>query len=469
MERTIKSNPKIKCLIISESFLRGGLENHILKQVVSLKDRLDFVFCFSNYQPHPSLSSYPIYNCNLGPDITIKEFYKSVQAIIDIIHSEKINVIHVHPFYSLFPAVFAGVLTSTPIVYTLHGIASLNFNNAFIGTFLQRYFLSELNLAIVSVSAHYQQTLEDAYLAKKVFYLPNTIKTSNYQHIKPVPNHCWAMVARLDNVRKAEIIEVIRHAHQLGIQQLDIYGHGPAMDELKKIAESEKNCYIRFIGWADNLLDMLSSKPYNGIIGQGQVVLEGGAAGLPVLLASYGRITGLLDETLFDRIKSRNFINVNEPNVDISFISSQMKSLNNNFKKYNLRSKIKAEFDTKIVMPQYYQILSQQQPSYSSSLVELWRKLDIAIKEPQVIINESFFNSPFLEQLIIDEFSGYYNLTNPFLIDSINQYGQTKSLHRQVDHLQQQITRLNEVVQKLPSRRIKKFIRYLTSTTTVLR
>jgi hypothetical protein len=58
---------------------------------------------------------------------TVSDFCDDVQRLIEIIETEKIDVIHAHPFHSFFAALFASQLTNIKLVYTYHGLGSFNF------------------------------------------------------------------------------------------------------------------------------------------------------------------------------------------------------------------------------------------------------------------------------------------------------------------------------------------------------
>ena len=113
-------------LIVSENFLNGGLETQINTTVNALKNDNEFFFALRAYNPNWNLKNV-FTDFNFSYNSTIYQFCDDVNNLIKIIKENNIEIIHVHPFYSLFPAVFAAKICNKPIVYTYHGISSYSF------------------------------------------------------------------------------------------------------------------------------------------------------------------------------------------------------------------------------------------------------------------------------------------------------------------------------------------------------
>src|SRR5699024_5490947 len=95
--------------------------------------KINFVFLFSNYIEHDDFKDSKIYHYEVERDITVNKFLLAIDKIVEIVVKEKIDIIHVHPFNSIFPAFIASQITKKPIVYTVHGFASLSFINFYNG------------------------------------------------------------------------------------------------------------------------------------------------------------------------------------------------------------------------------------------------------------------------------------------------------------------------------------------------
>ena len=86
------------------------------------------IFAFKTYSEKIKLDNAKIYtDFHFSYEDTIEEFCQDVERLVEIIKKEKIDVIHVHPYYSFFAALFASQLTKVKIVYTYHGLGSFNF------------------------------------------------------------------------------------------------------------------------------------------------------------------------------------------------------------------------------------------------------------------------------------------------------------------------------------------------------
>lgn len=265
-------------LVVSESFLQGGLERHLLNQYSGLKDKINFTFAFSNYKPNNNLSKAKIYNITIGSKI--KNFLETVEQLVEIIEKERIDIIHVHPFNTIFPAMFASQITNKPIVYTVHGYASINFSRNKNIDILFRTFLNHCKPSVITVDEEYIDVLKQKYLVKNIAHIPNSIDTKLFKNVKLVQNNKWLLISRLDIDKKNEIIEVFKNLNDMAIT-LDIVGDGSCLNELKQVAtDLNIESKVNFKGSKEDIYKEI--KNYNGIMGLGQVVLEGISSNLPV-------------------------------------------------------------------------------------------------------------------------------------------------------------------------------------------
>lgn len=395
-------------LVISENFTNGGLERHISNQYNTLKDKVNFVYAFSHYEENGFLSHSKKYF--LKNDTTLQTLYDNTNLLTKIIKENKIDVIHVHPFLTLFPAMFASQLTNTPIAYTIHGFGSINWFSNLNDEILFRYFLSELDPLVISVSDKYTKYLQNKFLVSNIRYLPNGMDTEKFKDIKCVKNNKWLLISRLDNDKKREIIKVFENLKNLNIE-LDIVGDGESTSELKKLAEDlQIKDKVTFKGYQTDIPEQLK-QGYNGVIGIGQVVLEGLLSNLPVLLIGFGRITGMIDKNLYEKIKVNNFVN---RFVKDEFDLKAFLNVNKNLKKYQLRDIVKEEFDVNKIYEEYYQVLKKINFVNSDSLKDVFKELEIRLKNDD-IKKENFVTSNTFFEIIRNNLKKY--IVDPDLLN----------------------------------------------------
>lgn len=162
-------------------------------------------FLFGKYDNNVYLKNALIYNnlCKFDTNPTIKEFCDDVQNIVDIVKKEKIDLIHNHPFYSMFPAVFAVNITNTKIVSTFHGRASSNFYDRINDTILFTFFTNEYINKVFCVNYNNFKWLKNP--SNNIEYFPNIIDENIYKEHKIVLNNRWALISRLDEDKYLEI------------------------------------------------------------------------------------------------------------------------------------------------------------------------------------------------------------------------------------------------------------------------
>lgn len=375
----------MKILVISESFIAGGLERQIITQNQTLK-KVEFIYAFCNYKENEFLKNNKVYKLN--NDYTVKSFIKNVDTLVDIIKKEKIDYIHVHPFYTLFYALFAASLTKTPFCYTVHGFGSINFPYQINDIVLLKYFFNCLDNKVFCVSNFYKTILDNTYGRKNTIHIPNSIETKIYKECEYTNNGKWLLISRLDIDKSGEITLVINNMDKLGIKEIDIVGDGTEIENLKNLSKGKK---IKFLGFKDNINEIVA-KGYNGIIGVGQVVLEGLVSNIPTLLIGYGRITGLVDKEKYDNIKNYNFVNRYIEDDSLDVISKEISKLDKNINKYKLREYVINEFDSKIVFNNYYKQLSDK--TYNNyDLEKVYETIKENVDNKLILPKENFFQN----------------------------------------------------------------------------
>ncbi len=302
---------KQNILIVSDVFRDGGLETQICTYRDALAPERTFYYALGVYEgtiPLPEDKVFDGFAFSL--DETLGDLVTNVKRLCTIIREKKIDLIHCHPFYCFYSAIFAAELTKTPIVYSFHGIGSFNFQKTVIESILFSYAFESgavnevflVNRTGDCAFSHMGRTEE--------CYLPNPIDTSRFPKAKYTKNHNWALVSRLDEFKVAEIKDLLLHKDEFGIRNIDIYGDGAAREDLEYFVAKNKIYGIQFCGYTKNVFASVN-RNYNGIIGIGRVVLEALVMGLPAFLIGYGRISGFVDRKLYREICDYNFTSQN--------------------------------------------------------------------------------------------------------------------------------------------------------------
>jgi len=440
----------VNVLIVAEQFKKGGLETHILNQVSSLSPKIKFVFAFGAYEQTPALDDSTIYSLeDFTSGYTVKRLHSQVLQLVEIIEHEKIDVIHAHPFLSLLPALFASVLTGKPMVYTLHGALSLSGHSySFAYSFLQRYFFTQMNASVITVRQDFVPTLTLDYGIKNFVYIPNSVRNA-IRAARDLSGR-WALLSRLDNESKSAILQLIYQIDELGIHAIDIYGVGQYRDDIAALIDSKNlNSRVRLCGWSRGLDDALSNMTYEGVIGHGQVALEGLAMGMPVLLLSYGRISGLIDRALYENIKTCNFVNIYLPDSSVTDIVRQLVDYRGNSDTYIFPDTVAHEFDNDTIQQKYTAFLEQVTYCHSVPLVDMWHSITRAMQENPVILEEEFLSSGFIEDLLQQHFPNNGLTIEPLLLEKLSRNVQTHTFQSQLKETSWQVEQQRQQIEQL--------------------
>ena len=315
-------------LVVSENFGFGGLETSIVSQYDYLKDKVNFFFAFGNYSKKIKLPSDKVtYNFNFKYDSTLNEFLFDIERLVEIINKKNIDVVHIHPFYSFFPAVIASHITKKPFLYTLHGYGSYSFPPGINYNIMFEFFIRNLAQNILCVSEELQVKLSKDIGLANLNYLPNSISKEFFVKNKYPENKKWAIVSRLDSDKVQEIKRIILNFEKIDIEHIDIYGDGSCFEEIKTMILDlgfQKNIILK--GFVENTPEPFIGK-YNGIIGIGRVNMESIAMGIPTIIIGRGKISGVINREKFNKIKKLNFVNLVLNDMDFDELNEELNNI----------------------------------------------------------------------------------------------------------------------------------------------
>ena len=367
----------MKILIISQNFSKGGLETQIYTQYSTMKNNNRFYFAFAGYNSDLNLEEAKIYKgYNFSADASIKEFCSDVENLVNIIKENKIDVIHVHPFYSIFPAVFAAKLTNTPVIYSFHGYGSLNFPYQVNDVVLMQCMLESEIDKVFSVSELGVTAINNATFTNKTIFLPNSVDLNKYKKHNIVNNKTWALISRIDNDKIEEINKLISMLDKIDIKKICIYGDGNKKEELKQyIKDNGLADKVALMGHSDNLWEELNGK-YNGIIGIGRVAMEAIAMCYPTMLIGYKKIAGIIDLKMYNMVKKYNFVNRMISDISIEELNAQLKQVySNKDERELLYNNFEQEFSAQKIYNQYEEEIKSIQAFNTYNIKNIYDEL----------------------------------------------------------------------------------------------
>lgn len=343
-------------LVVVENFTRGGLETHIHSYYTALRREHSFTFAFGTFQSELPFEKNDVYDgFNFSSNSSVKDFLQDVEQLVGLIRERSIDVIHAHPFYSVFPAMAASQAAGVPIVYTHHGPASFTFPSRVSEMILLYYFCSCMVSKVFSVSGAGKIALEEQMRMDNVIHLPNALDTALYHRHTVADNRRWAAISRLDDDlgKVSAMKKLIEAMPLLPVAAVDIYGDGSqrqALEEhVKQLGLADK---VRFMGFHSNLYEHLDGS-YNGIMGADRVALEGLTMGYPVLELGYGRICGVFDEALLKLGRDCNFVAIDLPECGAEALRRQMEEVYSRPDHFDFRTYMIDAFDIQKVAAGY--------------------------------------------------------------------------------------------------------------------
>ena len=343
-------------LVICENFTKGGLETHIHSYYTALSREHRFIFAFGRFQSELPFEQGNVYSdFNFSNTSSVGAFLQDVDRLIELIQDQNIDVIHVHPFYSIFPAMVASQVAGVPIVCTHHGPASFTFPARVSEMILFYYFYSEVVSKVFSVSRAGKNGLEDQMRMTNVTHLPNAVDTGLYRRHTVINNRRWAAVSRLDgDLGKVSALRKLFEAMpSLPIDAVDVYGDGSQRQALEEyVRELGLERKVHFMGFQSDLYEHLDGN-YNGIIGADRVALEGLTMGYPVLELGYGRMCGAFDEALLKLGGDCNFVAIDLPECKIDVLCRQLERVYSQPDCFDFRAYMMDAFDIHKVAADY--------------------------------------------------------------------------------------------------------------------
>ena len=317
-------------LIITQHFKMGGLETYINTQINSLAEDDFQIHLMCGSEIAPSLLPQNVSTVTINEHLslsTLRSLVRGIDIIRDTIRNYSIDIVHVHPFDCIFPAVIAADCEDIPSLLTLHGPLSLqHFTKNMHAQMLTAYFLKTLS-GILCVSEEVFEQLQSITDHPSVQIIPNLIDTTDYPSLSEFTekNGKWLVASRLDNDKSPGILKFIDLASRCNlIEGIDIYGTGDDEDMLKNyVNESGFDTWICFKGITDNILPLMPK--YTGFAGMGRGVLEAAFSEIPICLVGYDGIKGMLTDNNFDLAARCNFSGRNMQNLDDSILLETIK------------------------------------------------------------------------------------------------------------------------------------------------
>ena len=383
-------------LVVSDSFDNGGLETQIYTYYKELKNKAKFTFIFGNYNRNNKwdFGDSKIYdNLKFNENTSINNFKKIVLKYVDIINTNNIDVIHVHPFFCTIPALFASQITKVPICFTYHGFASISFPNTVNVQVIFNYAFNEIFSKIFCVYKNITEDLNKKLRFSNAFFTPNPIDINAYQKVKFQNNGKWTMPIRISDDKIDSIEYVISSLDSLSIKELHLFGSGNKVDYIKNVV-NEKHLEDRVFlhGYTNEINVKLNN--FNGLIGMGRAAAEGISMQLPVMLVGYGKNCGIIDKSNYEILRNNNYAPIFLKPMNNEDVKKQVEKLNKKTYKSDIYKMFCENSSSTELAKKYFIMIDTCEPNIRSNFLYLYNSIC------EIDSNDSFSNSDDVYKLV---------------------------------------------------------------------
>ncbi|MEM3658531.1 MAG: glycosyltransferase [Candidatus Hadarchaeum sp.] len=333
-----------------------------------------------------------------GP-LTVGGLQRAVSGLAERIKTYDPDVVHLHPFFSVIVGSLASSVEGRPYVVTVHGPGNLvlGYEEPYCFMFVTAVNSAARIFCVSEETADLVLSVTDDVVVK---ILRNPVDLDVFRPAETSRGGRVAVCGRLDREKIRGVrafLESLAGCHYWGTKEVDIFGDGDGMDELREplsVAE-ESGWKVRFMGWSDGLASALA-EGYSVVAGMGRVMLEGMAMKLPCLLLGYDGIKGWIKPENVERYARRNFSGRYEANVDLADTLRE-EIVPNEIEREGLRLWVERNCDCRMVTDRYLDEIRKVQTRRSSDLEWLLWALEAA---PEDLRSEPILDSTVFSRLL---------------------------------------------------------------------
>jgi glycosyltransferase involved in cell wall biosynthesis len=320
----------MEILVVTENFLHGGLETHITtlaKELnrIDVKTHLLVGSYLSNESAFSEFKCYKSFPELIGID-SLQNAIEASKGLIQYVRLNKIQLIHSHPFLSIFPAFIAAKVCNIPFFVTIHGPGSLtNYPNS-LKSFFYECVLPAAD-AVFVVSKEVLDLAQGLVASKNFMLVPNLVEFVDPSVPKSDETKKWAVIGRIEDGKEIGFLDFVKQAHFLGVSCVDIIGDGNKRNALEEeVSDLNLNIKVNFLGWIHDPFQ--ESSDYDVIGGMGRVVLEVIARNHVSVLVGYDGVKTVLTVENIDHASLSNFSGRNLNNTSITSMQISMQKSN---------------------------------------------------------------------------------------------------------------------------------------------
>jgi glycosyltransferase involved in cell wall biosynthesis len=346
----------VNIVVVSERFHQGGLETHLGGFMREVQRRGHRVSMITGARERLGLVRGSVSGGVLALEwpqpLTAGAALTAVELMAEFCRAQDAHLLHLHPFLTLSLGCLTAARLRLPFVLTLHGPSNLRPEAAQGGPPVLKRIVSAAS-KVYGVCDEVTDAVRPSAPTGRVSTLPNAVDLARWRPATRDPSAPWAVIARLD----ADKVNSVRYAVEMLCSVLRgearVFGDGSERGALERwLADQAWGGRVRLEGHRDDLADVLR-EGFAGVAGMTRVVLEGGALGLPVMLAGYDGVKGLVEAADMPALSRRNFSGRGLAPIEASALARQRAALDAEPERFQLRPWIEANADESSVWERY--------------------------------------------------------------------------------------------------------------------
>jgi len=242
----------------------------------------------------------------INTNFTDSEFSQTIDKIVELNRTNKIDIIHAHPFHSRKLGLLISKILEVPFFVTIHGRYTDKIET-YIDKAAMVFTVSE------GIKDYVKEHLIKSGMRKylyKLFVVPNGVNMELFKPESPPSSITKdpqklniSLISRLDK-DKEFIINIFYKALTFTRDKFaekvswTIVGDGTLKEEMKQKVEeiSSGEHFVNFVGWKENNELLMEYMNSDLIIAPGRSALEGMSCGKPVIALGSKGYVGLIDK-----------------------------------------------------------------------------------------------------------------------------------------------------------------------------
>jgi glycosyltransferase involved in cell wall biosynthesis len=355
---------RVRIGVVVDKFAYGGLETHLIDFASHAQPDHELHLILgmqADTRRAGTLVGGRVLQVEMSPAQPAAAVVRGVELMTEYCLKAGLDLLHLHPFFSLHMGALAAALAGLPFIVTLHGPHSIR--QSMIDGALYAELLQDLVLGqaahVLCVSEEVADEARALQPRARIHLLRNPVDLSLVRPASASAGGDWALVGRLDHDKvpgMMHFIDLMSLARPLG--RIRVFGRGESEELLKDWVERGGHCHT--VSWEGFKADLPAQLTHGfaGVAGMGRVLLEAAALNLPFILVGYDGTKGLVSLGELEGLAARNYSGRGLHTIGADRLAQHLAALEEDRSAYMLRDWVREHADSNHVWGQYRDLLT---------------------------------------------------------------------------------------------------------------